>query len=174
MGKKRKASKKAQLSVFIILGIIIVIALAVLLLFRGNIKKIISPPGVQEYITDCAQQGVAEALEKVEKQGGSINPENTILYQDNETEYLCYTEDYYSRCVMQKPFLKQSIEEEIASYAEPKIRECFKSMESKLESSGSKVQVNHVKVETSLVPHSVSITIRAPTTITREVLPSLK
>jgi len=162
------ASKRAQLTIFIIIAVIIVIALVVLVLFREELASAVNPTGAQEYIEECAEQATQEALEKLENQGGSIQPENYILYQDNQIEYVCYTEDYYSRCVMQKPFLKQSIEQEIANYVEPKVRECFKSMERRLESSGSQVEVNNIKVEASLIPNSVALTIRAPTKITRE------
>jgi hypothetical protein len=168
MKEKRKFNKKGQLAIFIIIAIIIVVALVILLLFKEDIQQVVSPTGTQEYIKECTETAALEALEKVEEQGGSINPENYLLYEDKEIEYICYTEDYYSRCVMQKPFLKQSIEQEIASYAEPKVRECFRSMESRLESSGSDVKVNEVKVETSLIPNNIIVTIKAPTTITRE------
>lgn len=163
-----KEKRKAQVSIFIIIAVIIVIALIILLLFREDIESVISPPGAQEYIEECAQDAALEALEKVEKQGGSIEPENYLLYESNKVDYVCYTEDYYNKCVMQKPFLKQNIEQEIASYAEPRVRECFRSMQSRLESSGSDVKINEVKVETSLIPNSVAVTIRAPTTITRQ------
>ncbi len=166
--KEKRKSKKAQLSIFIIIAIVIVIALVTLLLFRDDIAEVVNPTGTQEYIRDCAKEATLEALGKIEEQGGSIQPENSLMYQGNEIEYICYTEDYYSKCVMQKPFLKQSIEEELASYIEPKVRECFRSMESRLQGSGSEVKINEIKVETSLVPNSVAVTIRAPTTITRE------
>jgi len=161
-------SKKAQLAIFIILAILIVIALLVFLFFGDNIKAWISPTGSQEYIKDCTQQATEEALQKLETRGGSLEPENYILYQDNKIDYACYTEKYYETCVMQKPFLKQNIEQEIASYIEPKIKSCFESMKDQLERSGSMVAVNDIKTEASLAPNSVIVTIRAPTTIRRQ------
>jgi len=166
--KEKRKNRKGQLSIFIIIAIVIVIALVVLLLFRKDIQSWISPTGAQEYIRDCAEQYTEEALQKLEMQGGSLEPENYLLYEDNKVDYTCYTEDYLKRCVMQKPFLKQNIEQELASYIEPRVRGCFEEVESQLERSGSVVTVSQVKVETSLVPNSIVVTIRAPTTIRRE------
>jgi len=167
MEEKRK-NKKAQLSIFIIIAIIIVLVLVALFFFGDKIETWISPTGAQDYIKDCTQQATEEVLPKLEVQGGSLEPENYLLYQDNKVDYTCYTEDYYTRCVMQKPFLKQSIEQEISSYIEPRVRSCFSDVESQLERSGSQVSVKDIKVETSLVPGSIVVNIKAPTTIKKE------
>jgi hypothetical protein len=166
--KEKRKNKKAQLSIFIIIAVIIVIVLLVLLLFGNNIRTWVSPTGSQEYIKDCTEQAVGEILPKLEVQGGSLEPENYILYMDKKVDYTCYTEDYYKTCIMQKPFLKQNIEQEISSYIEPRVRSCFNNIEGQLERSGSVVSVKDIKVETALVPNSVVVTIRAPTTIKRE------
>lgn len=167
MEEKRK-NKKAQLSIFIIMAIVIVIALIALFFFRKDIRSWISPTGAQDYIKDCTQQAVGDVLPRMEVQGGSLEPENYLLYEDNKVDYTCYTEDYYKTCVMQKPFLKQDIEQEISSYIEPRVRSCFEKVAGQLERSGSVVSVKDIKVETSLVPNSIVVNIKAPTTIKKE------
>ncbi len=166
--KKIIKSKRAQLAIFIILAILIVIALLVLLLFGDTIKPWISPKASQEYIKECTQTATKEALQKVEMQGGSLDPEHYLLYQSNKIDYACYTEKYYETCIMQKPFLKQNVEQEVASYIEPKIKSCFESMKEQLKRSGSEVAVQDIKAEAALSPNTVAITIRAPTTVRRQ------
>jgi hypothetical protein len=166
MKEKRKMSR-GQVSIFIILAIVIV-AVLLILIFFPKIKTWIIPTSTQEYIQDCAQEATREVLPVLETQGGSLEPQNYILYQGNKVDYSCYTEDYYKPCVMQKPFLKQEIEEQIAAYLEPKIKGCFEGMKGQLERAGSSVSVGDIKTEVSLVPNSVIVTIRAPTTIREE------
>ena len=165
--KKLIGSKHGQLAIFIIIALLIVIALLVLLFFGADIRTWVTPTGIQEYITDCTQTAAEEALQKLEVQGGSMEPQNYILYQDNRMEYACYTEKYYETCVMQKPFLKQDIEEEITAYIQPKVKRCFDDMKAQLERIGSEVSVEEVKTEAAISPNSVIVTIRAPTTILR-------
>lgn len=72
MGKK----KRAQITIFIILGIIIVISMG--LLFAANIKDEFSAPLqdiiVKEYVSDCLEKVADKGLELIGKQGG-------VLYQ---------------------------------------------------------------------------------------------
>ena len=112
-------NKKGQLTIFIIIAIIIVAVL--LFLFYPRIKTIVSGPSPSSYIEKCTEDATKEVLEKLEAQGGSLTPENYILYEDNKVDYVCYTNEYYKRCTMQKPFLKQDIEKEITEYIEPKV-----------------------------------------------------
>ncbi len=165
--KEKRKNKKGQVSLFIIIAIVIVIALLVLIFFP-KIKTYIVPSTTQEYIQECVEDSTREVLPILETQGGSLEPKNYLLYQDNKVDYSCYTEDYYSKCVMQKPFLKQEIEQEIAAYIQPKVRECFQSMKSQLERGGSEVAVGNIKTEVSLVPNSIIVTVRAPTTIKKQ------
>ena len=40
------------------------------------------------------REDAKNALELLEKQGGSLEPENYILYDDNRVDYLCYINAY--------------------------------------------------------------------------------
>lgn len=160
-----KKQKRGQLTIFIIIAIVIVAVL--LILFFPKIKILISGPVAADYVKQCTEDATKEVLEKVVVQGGSLNPENFILYEGNKVDYVCYTNEYYKRCTMQKPFLKQDIEKEIISYIEPKVKTCINNLKAELESKGSQVSLGSVKVETSIVPNSILITINAPMTVTK-------
>jgi hypothetical protein len=166
-GKMLIGSRHAQIAIFIIMALVIVIALLVLM-FYPKIKSYIVPPDAREYIQKCTQDSVKEKLQVLESQGGRMEPQNYMLYQGNKVDYSCYTEDYLKPCVMQKPFLKQEIEQELAASIEPEVKSCFEAMKDRLESQGSSVSISDIKTEVSLIPNSAVITIRAPTTIQRE------
>lgn len=161
----KKLNKKAQLTIFIIIAI--VIAAILLILFYPKIKVLVTGPVATDYIEECAEEAAEEALEKLKVQGGSLEPENYILYEDNKVEYVCYTNEYYKRCIMQKPFLKQDIEQEIIGYVEPRVKNCFSSLKQQLEKRGSRVELQDIEVEASVVPNSIIIDINAPMTVTK-------
>ena len=162
----KKMNKRGQLTIFIIVAIIIVVIILILLYPR--IKSAVSGPSPVDSIKKCAEDATKQALAKLELQGGTLTPENYILYQDNKIEYSCYTNEYYKPCVMQKPFLKQDIEKEVIGAIEPKVKECFNSLKSQLESRGSYVSVGEIKVDASLIPNSMLININAPTVIKKQ------
>lgn len=170
--KRGKINKKAQLTIFIILAIVIVAILLILLYPR--MKVLVTGPVAPDYIKDCTEDATKEVLDKLTVQGGSLEPENYILYQGNKVDYVCYAEEYYKKCVMQKPFLKQDIEKEITSYIEPRVKTCLEDLKSQLEKRGSAVSLGKVEVETLMIPNSILVTINAPLTITKEATSSFK
>jgi len=158
-------NKHAQLTLFIIIALVIVALL--LVLFYPRIKTIISGPVPTDYIKECGEKATKEVLDKVRMQGGSLEPENYILYDGNKVDYACYTNEYYKTCVMQKPFLKQDIEKEIINYVEPKVKKCAAELKSQLEKSGSSVTLQDIKVIASIIPNSVLVNVNVPMTVTK-------
>jgi len=165
MERETKKNKKGQLTIFIILAVVIVVIL--LILFYPRLKNIVSGPDVTEDIKKCAEDAAEEVLEKIAVQGGSLEPENYILYQDNKVDYVCYTNEYYKKCTMQKPLLKQDIEKEINDYVKPKAESCIESLKQQLEGRGNSVSVKEINIETSIVPNSIIVTLNAPMSITK-------
>lgn len=135
IGKRDVGNKKAQLTVFIILAIVIVAVLVIV--FYQNIEKIFHAPTPAEIIpTDCMKDAVRDALNYTMMRGGSANPELYFMYDNYSVEYLCYTGEWYKTCGMQKPLLKQSIEKEAEIYASKKINKCLSDMENEFKRQG--------------------------------------
>ncbi len=104
---KNFRGKRGQVTIFIIIGIIIVAAAFLIYFFYPQIKSTI---GIQEknplsFIQSCIEDDIKDAAAQVSLRGGSIAPENYIMYDDNKVEYLCYTEEFYANCVVQQPML---------------------------------------------------------------------
>ncbi len=169
-----KKSKRAQVTVFIILAIAIIIVLVILLTGKENIFSIFSPETPVNQIKKCAQEPVEEAINILKVQGGSLDPEHYYLYQGNKVDYLCYTEEYYKTCIMQKPLLKQSIEQEIKKYSDPRIKNCIDSVKASLEGKGYSVSMKNPEISYSLVPNNVIINIDADLRITKETTEAYK
>ena len=168
-----KRGKKGQVTVFVILAIAIVVVL-VLLFLGKDIFTIITGKAPVEQIKDCAKDYTEEAIEIVSAQGGSLEPEHYYLYEGNKVEYLCYTEENYKQCVMQKPLLKQSLEKEIEDYIRPRVKGCMDSVAESLKKDGYSVGLKAMDVDVKLIPSSILIDVQSDLTISKETTESYK
>ena len=150
-------NKSGQVTIFVIIGIIIIAAAVLVYMFFPEISFAlgIGPQNPQEYIQTCLEENLKEVIENVSLQGGSSNPENYYLYDDHMIEYLCYTNQYYVPCVVQKPMLKKSVENEIMAGISETASECFADMKKSYERRGYSVSMSSGESEIQLVPDKV-------------------
>lgn len=154
----RHNSKRAQLSVFIILAIIIVAVVVILFINRSKISSIfVKAESPTEKIQSCVKQSTKDALGILEKQGGNMNPTNYYLYNDNKIDYLCYSDDYYRKCVMQKPMLKQEVQDEIQKYIQGKVEDCISYVKESYESSGYSVSNKKPTIDVEIMPKTIIV-----------------
>jgi hypothetical protein len=165
MRKEMHKNKKGQLTVFIILALAIIAVLLLLFLGRDRLTSLISEKTPVEQIKECIQEPLKAALNKVTVQGGSLEPTNYYLYEGNKVEYLCYAEENYAQCIMQKPLLKQSIEKELGDYLQPRAKNCIEATKSSLQKKGYAVSSKNPAVKVSLVPGSILVEIESDLTI---------
>jgi hypothetical protein len=161
-------SKRSQVTVFIIIAIIIIGVLIFLLLRPGGLRNLFTPSPPINQIQDCVNEAVEQAVDIVSEQGGSVDPELSYRYKGQNLEYLCYTEEYYAPCVMQRPLLKQHIEKEIENYIQPSVKSCVDSAKVNLQKDGYEVSVGEVSSEVSIVPGTILVDIKSDLTITKD------
>ena len=162
-----KKNKRGQLTIFIILGLLILIAL-ILLATRTDLKTFFAGKTPVQEIEDCAKNSVGEGIKILSLQGGSINPENYYLYEGNKVEYVCYTEESLKNCVMQKPLLKNSIEEQLKKYSEQKIADCVNNVKINLEKRGYEVSLKKPEISVELIPDNILINLDLNLKISKE------
>lgn len=160
--KVRMKSKRGQVSVFIIIGVVIVAGVVFYFLLAGKKAPVISKPVLTDpeiLIEKCAEDAAVEAIEIMLPQGGYLNPENYKLYNNTKVQYLCYTTLFYQTCINQEPLYIKHLQDEITGYITPKIEDCFSDLKSNLEQEGYTVKVADMKVSTALSKGSVKISI---------------
>jgi len=162
-------NKKAQVTIFIIIAILIIAAAVLIYLFYPKISTTL---GTQEntpqtYIQSCIEKEISNAISTVSLQGGSINPENYILYNDTKIEYLCYTNQYYKPCLIQQPMLKEHIETGIRNRISQNATSCFNSLKSSYERQGYTMDMRSGIVTVELLPKRVITTFNYTLTATR-------
>jgi len=167
--KRGRNSKRGQITVFIILAILIVGVLFLLFYNRTEMGSIFTTSqSPVDTIQKCIQNSAEEGIIKISNQGGSLEPKNYILYQDNKVDYICYTEQYYKPCIMQKPLLKQDMEKELKDYLEPRIKDCINSLKVSLENQGYGVDYKNPETSVKLIPSSILIDTNIDLKITKE------
>jgi hypothetical protein len=165
----RVMNKNAQVTIFIIIAILIIAAAVLIYLFYPKISTTL---GTQEdtpqtYIQSCIEKEITDAITTVSLQGGSINPENYILYNDTKIEYLCYTNQYYQSCLIQQPMLKEYIEAQIKSAISKNATSCFNSLKSSYQKQGYDIDMKNGAVTVELLPKRVITTFNYSVTATK-------
>ncbi len=149
--------KKGQVSVFIILGILIVVVLLILFSRDAGFDTIFAKQSPYQEIEGCAQTAIQEGLDILMLQGGVIESENYFMYEGKKIDYVCYSENEYENCIMQKPILVNTIRDELEKYSAPKIKSCLSSVKNNLESRGYSVVMRDPEIVIDLVPDNVLV-----------------
>lgn len=163
-------NNRAQVTIFIIVAIIIIVLGFLLYLFFPQIQTTFDlvekkPPA---FIEECIGNEIKETIETLSLQGGSMNPENYFLYEGEKVEYLCYTNEYYVVCVIQQPMLKQHIENEIKNNIKSKADNCFENLKNNFEGRGYDVNLKEGKTSVELLPKRVVVSFEKDLTLTKD------
>lgn len=159
--KSNERGVRGQLTIFIIVAILIVAIVALFfsipkLRTAVGIEKLESP---ENFIQTCLEDTIKENVETISLQGGSLNPEFYYLYQDNKLQYLCYSNEYYKPCVVQIPFLRDHIEEEIKESIKEDVNFCFNSLKQTYEDRGYTTNLKKGDFIVELLPKKIVTTI---------------
>ncbi|MEK6862830.1 MAG: transmembrane domain-containing protein, partial [Nanoarchaeota archaeon] len=172
--------KRGQVTVFVILGILIVVILALVFYLYGERLRIqtkeetkfdtssIEP--LKTFVQDCIDKNGIEAISLVGKQGGEVNPG---FYQNwnckkpgdcDKVGYSCFTTEY-SSCYNKKPFMKEFVEQELTTYLKNKISECVDL--NKIRDAGFNVEAGNLNVNVSILDYNTIVNVNYPITITK-------
>jgi hypothetical protein len=150
--------KQGQITIFIILGILIVVSvLIVIFLNAGERLERASTDDPKLAVQGCVRSAVEDSILVILRNGGMINPTQTITYKDEKYNYLCYQGDYYKNCINIHPMLEESVEREIREDTRAGVQECFNQMKEDFENKGFEVSGGATNYSIDLLPGSVEI-----------------
>ncbi len=160
--KMNQGRKKGQITIFIIIALFIVFAIVLFFILKGREGvEVFGPsfPEPQEYIEKCTKDATIQVIEIILPQAGYIQPTNYLLYENNRVAYLCYNKNFYQACVNQEPLYIQHLEEEIKSYIEPRIKDCFYALKQEYQDRNYDVDDGPLNLDVELNPKQVKINI---------------
>ena len=165
-----KTKKRGQVTIFVIIFIMIIVMGMIIYFLYPKIKIYYSEESVNPnlYMQGCLEDDLQENIARITSQGGSLNPEHYILYNDYKIEYLCYTEEYYKTCVMQRPLLYSHMEREIKNSITRKTQECLDLMKNDYEKRGYSVTLGRNDIEVEILPRKIMVVINGTIKIEKQ------
>ncbi len=171
-----RCNKKGQLTIFIIVGILIVGTIAGFFLIRqGLIPDIIGGKEINpnSFLEACLEEKISEAVNILSMQGGNINPKLYKRFkfeEDNQywnISYLCYNQNSYDMCVNQVPMLVNHLEKEIENYIREDVKICFDELEHSLEKQNYDVKKKYEGFEINLELNKIILKINGGLELTK-------
>ena len=161
--------KRGQITIFILVAIIIlVVGILIYFLYpkiNGDVSVTENP---SLFMQSCVEDTLKDNVAEISMQGGSISPEHYILYKGDKIEYLCYTNEYYKKCVMQQPLLKKHIENEIKSSIDTVVYSCLDDLKKSYSKKGYEVSLTQGDFSVELFPKKIKLRINKTLTLKKQ------
>ncbi|MFH1711389.1 MAG: hypothetical protein ABH840_03695 [Nanoarchaeota archaeon] len=154
--------KRGQVTIFIIIGIIILAGIVIYFLIANRTSIGIETPSISDpesYIEKCARDAASDAIDIMLPQGGWIDPLHYRLFENNKVQYLCYTNLFYKSCVFQEPLYIAHLENEITGNIDGKVDRCFSELKSGLIDEGYEIDMGNMDIKTELGTGFVRVNI---------------
>lgn len=170
----KKRDKKAQVTIFIILAIVIVGLGLLAYSFYPQIKAtfITELKNPNAFMENCMEEDLSEAIDKISLQGGSLEPEFYYSYFNDKIKYLCYTNEYFKPCITQEPMLKETIEEEIKNAISIRASECLDELKKTYERQGYQVTLKKGDTSVELLPKRIVVTFDSTLSLRKDTTES--
>jgi hypothetical protein len=162
--------KRGQVTIFIILGVLLVFAIVVgLLLFN---EKIETSDGVRvnpvPMVRECVQDSIDESIRNIMAGGGLLDFGHFATYDGEFYNYLCYQSEDSLGCYNNYPALKSLIESNIELDILPAVQLCFDGMREDFEDRGFSVGGGAMFYSVSIVRGGVEIDLEKDITIAKD------
>ncbi len=166
--KPKSTGKKAQVTIFIILGILLVLALILILAFKEEIVTF--KPGeliptskgkVEQFISACIETAGNDAVEKVGIQGGYITIPNDIASDTSrhlQTSPFTQVPYWAYGATVDIPSLDE-IKQQIDQYVETHVRDCLLQTEA-FQETYTLIEKSPIQADTNIVNNKVIFNVR--------------
>ena len=165
---------KGQVTIWVVVAVILVSSIILFFFIErgpepGRVSGGVSGFDAQTFLSNCIIPEVERNVNLMLPQGGFIQPESSVFFDNLEIEYLCKNDGFYEPCIQQHPRLLSEMEEEIHISVLPKIVSCFDEMEEVFEDRGSEVVYDGaVELEVDSASDVIYLNIKRKTSIGKE------
>lgn len=155
-------SRKAQVTIFVIIAIGIVLIIGLFFLIRSQtgpeIEK--NPEKNPEFsLNNCISPKIKNLIREISENGGYKEIRLLRTYNQENYSYLCYTDNYYTKCINQNPMLIQHLRQEIKENIQADVEACFQDLKFNLEEQGFRVDMQAMNLNVELMPSRVLLDI---------------
>lgn len=166
-------TKKAQVTIFIILGLVILVSIVLIgfVMVDKTPAEVEATPknlGPRPFIQSCVSDILKDSEKEILENGLIPNPTLKTMHNGTNISYHCYQGDYYKTCYNLHPMLEEKVEDKIEKDIENRIQnECFSVLLEDFENQGYDVSGDTAKYSVDLVPGEIRVKLRKPITISR-------
>lgn len=163
--------KRGQATLFIILGIVLLIAIALIFFLRGNIDFGLTGGGnvnsqlapIREHIEECIDTVAPPGIKTLALQGGTLTPNSFTLYNGTNVQYLCYKEPSTPTCI-QKILTRQDMENELNDYIRFQLAQCIDL--DQFDTRRIDVTTGILTIDTNINDNNIQVNLDYPITLT--------
>jgi len=162
--------KRGQITIFIILGGVILISLAFIFYLRGvSIKKL--QPEIQQtlsssqissniktYVESCINIVSEPLIESIAKHGGYFNPSSNIFYNNQELNIFCKEEN--NKGCVNAFVLRQEIEKDLSEKIRNELNACINF--SVYTEQGLKISKGNITITTNIGSEDIQVNVDYP------------
>lgn len=166
---ERGIKKRGQVTFFVLIALVlvgIIIALIAIPRLRGPTLESTQDPAA--FLRECIQPTLTARLGTLAEQGGYLNPEGFIEYNNTKIKYLCYASEDYKTCAVQQPFIKEHVETELTTALQGTARQCVQDLKDAFQSAGYTVGGTFERFTLTFIPGSMVAVIEAPLTLEKQ------
>ena len=166
-------NKRSQITLFVIISILIVVAL--ILLYTFVIKPYIDASRIGDpkvFIEKCTSDSIKNSEKEIlDNNGYPENITNYILYSKEKASekvpYLCTVSMFYIPCVNQEPMLMENIRKYIEENIREDVSSCFSNLESKLKRGGREITSGNLTINIEFETKAIKADIKKDLAISR-------
>jgi hypothetical protein len=160
------SGKRGQLTLFIIIGIVILVVAGVMLyFFQDEIFRPSKTTFQVDSFESCVKKELDGLVVDLAKTGGFTGSYFNVTYNNVAIPYMCYTEEYSEPCVVQVPFQEKVFQDSIRSVLDDKINLCYNNYVSQFQRQGYDVQSGEVTTEIDFQKDYMRFEIDAPVSV---------
>jgi len=169
------SKNRGQLTIFIVVGLILISGVALFFLLRTKATSQIggtTETNANAFLSSCIEQKTKEAVNELSIRGGYLNSTLNIDFMFTKEKvyrnitYLCYTQNNFRPCVVQKPMVFLDMQNGIKNYISSDMESCFNAMVDNFKSQGFTVGENSKLNSFDVVFGPKKITIQTDSQVT--------
>ncbi len=167
----KRSNKKAQLTLFVIVAIIIISALTIGLVYFKQTQQIPVEEDLQGYVEKCINDQVKISEAKLRDSNGYLNlSDNYLVYYGKKVPYLCKATEFYVPCINQEPMYIGHLKKELEMDITPKAVVCFSDLKYLLEKKGYSVDEGTMSLNLDISQKAVVVNIDKKFNIKKETI----
>ena len=160
------SNKRGQLTLFVILGIlIVVITLLLLFFFKPSVLGFESTSVRPDTFEACVKEGLDESIPLLAPTIGFSGSYFNKTYDGIAVPYVCYSDEYYKPCVVQVPFLENEFKRSLSAILESRITDCYNNYVNEFKRQGYDVTAGNIDVSMDLQKDKIKVDIKAPLSV---------